>query len=826
MLKSFLLTLLEKKARTLLVLLSIAASVALIFITIGISNTATDSFYTIAKQWAGNSDVVLTTRDEVGSSSFLPSGMIATSGDVKYVAEAISCYGYLDAGDQSRALTVFGMDYDDLSKYNPIEYAGDAQNAIGKQDIVISSRMAKDYGYQKGDVITVQINKQKVDLTICGIAKNSGMFVIENSQYVTAVNKQLLEELFDAAGKCNVIYLGLQDPRKKADKIELLQSLYPQANVSEAFSESEVASNATITTRPFYLSSIFIIVMGIFIIYSSFQLIMAARIKIIGTFRSVGATKEKVKRTLLLESLLFGLAGGVLGCVLGSLFMSKVIEIYAKTTEISVGVRFTALQFVISILFGVVLTIVSTYLPIKRTGKLQIKEIILELDSSKKRRKSSKGIVPIVACIIIMIACQVVPRVLGVSGLSLYFDIVCMVLTLVTCVILVSNVFRLIGNGALKDQEKLCASFGLRNINDNKNLVNVMKLMVIAVSCVILIRGMTASISYSLTTVYADYYNYDFMMEHRAADAAVVEQIKKCNGVKDAIGWNYLSSVYLPEYGGYVSMVYGVDDSVFFDYMKAEGSDKIKAEIDSLADGRKIILTEVLSGTLGLNTGDKIQLELGDNEYEYTVAGVVDCSINLGNMAYISSERMREDAGMNFYSALFIRTSGDNAIARNAIMSEFQEDVYYLESFDDIQKKNYDNVLTIFNLLSSYALATLLIGIIGVVNNIVISFMERKKEFAIYRSLGMELAKIKKMLFYEALYVALTGMGIAIGCGLLMLSVAPYMLKTIFGNIVLVWQPLEYVIYLAGGALVMIILGLISAGRVKKNSIVSQLKYE
>lgn len=825
MIKSFFLTLIEKKTRTLLVLLSIAASVALIFITIGISNTATASFYSMAKQWAGTSDVTISVKDEVGASGYMDASAFSSLEGAEYCACAINCYGYLSDDDSPQAVTVFGMDYEDLLKYNPIEFSSAQPADIGENEVVISSKMAAECGYSLGDRLSLRINRQELELTIAGISESSGLFIIESDRFVTVVNRQMLEKVFDRQGMCNTAYLKMGNSDSVQDNVARLQSLYPQYNVSESFSEAEVESNASITTRPFYLASLFIIVMGIFIIYSSFQIIMAGRLQIIGTFRSVGATKKKVKGALLLESLVFGLTGSVLGCVLGLIFMGKVLDAFSDSVASYAGTVTDVKQFLLSLLFGIILTVVSTYLPIARTGKLQIKEIILGISQDGKVKKQKKGFAGIVICILIIIACQVVPRVMGVSGLSLYIDIACMVLTLFAGVILVTSLTRALSGGVLGNGGRICSSMGIRNVNESKNLLNVMKLMVIAVSCVILIRGMTASISYSLTTVYSDYYDYDFMMEHRAADAEVVEQIKNCEGVTDAIGWNYASSVYLPEYGGYISMVYGIEDGQFFDYMKAKGTEENTQAIEKLSDGRNIILTEVLSGLLGLKSGDRITLQFDGKDYEYTVSGVVDCAINLGNMAYISAENMKKDDNMTFYSALFVRCS-DSLAARNAICSEFQEDVYYLESFDDIQKDNYDNVLTIFGLLSSYALVTLIIGIVGIINNIIISFIERKREFAIYRSLGMDISQIRRMLISESLCVSAIGMLTAIACGLLMLSVAPYMLKTIFGDIVLVFQPMEYLYYLLGGCLVMILMGIFSSGKIKNNSVVAQLKCE
>ncbi len=49
------------------------------------------------------------------------------------------------------------------------------------------------------------------------------------------------------------------------------------------------------------------------------------------------------------------------------------------------------------------------------------------------------------------------------------------------------------------------------------------------------------------------------------------------------------------------------------------------------------------------------------------------------------------------------------------------------------------------------------IGIFGVLNNFLISFMERKRYLAIYRSVGMSREQIVKMVFIEGLSGGIIG---------------------------------------------------------------------
>lgn len=71
--------------------------------------------------------------------------------------------------------------------------------------------------------------------------------------------------------------------------------------------------------------------MSVFIIFSSYKVITLDRLPVIGTFRSIGATRKTVSRILLLESLLYGCAGGLLGIPPGILVLYFLLQGMGKT---------------------------------------------------------------------------------------------------------------------------------------------------------------------------------------------------------------------------------------------------------------------------------------------------------------------------------------------------------------------------------------------------------------------------------------------------------------------------------------------------------------
>ena len=84
-------------------------------------------------------------------------------------------------------------------------------------------------------------------------------------------------------------------------------------------------------------------------------MITTARLPVIGTFRSIGATRRLTSVVLFLESALYGCAGGVAGCVLGigALYVITRWSTPAWLAEDGIRIEFTAVQLASTLLVAV-----------------------------------------------------------------------------------------------------------------------------------------------------------------------------------------------------------------------------------------------------------------------------------------------------------------------------------------------------------------------------------------------------------------------------------------------------------------------------------------
>jgi putative ABC transport system permease protein len=120
----------------------------------------------------------------------------------------------------------------------------------------------------------------------------------------------------------------------------------------------------------------------------------------------------------------------------------------------------------------------------------------------------------------------------------------------------------------------------------------------------------------------------------------------------------------------------------------------------------------------------------------------------------------------------------------------------------------------------------MLISVVGIANNLVLSFLERKKTFAIYRSIGADKSRISRILIIES---ALSGFVSVIAGSLgatLLLSIVPNIISTIVGPIRIHYAMSTYGLFAAAAFILLLLSAVIPASKAARQNLVESIKYE
>lgn len=126
-----------------------------------------------------------------------------------------------------------------------------------------------------------------------------------------------------------------------------------------------------------FISSLFAVIVGMFIIYNSFAIAVTHRRSEIGILRALGATRGQIQRLFFLESLVAGVLGSALGAGLGifiawaiSGYMSSTLEQVSGYAQ-SVGQLQIDPQLIAAgIIIGIVTSIIAAWIPARNAARV------------------------------------------------------------------------------------------------------------------------------------------------------------------------------------------------------------------------------------------------------------------------------------------------------------------------------------------------------------------------------------------------------------------------------------------------------------------------
>lgn len=818
----------EKKFRTMLVVLAIGVSAGLFFATNAISTTSQDMMKDRVKQFSGNSDIVIKPKNDATVSRYVEMGPLEGYKDqMEYTIGTMEgSILYAPNVEDMNYIKVLGADIDDLQTFNPltIEQEADLSKFEGNS-IIISRYTADQYGLAIGATMQMEVSGQQVNFTIVAIAHQKGYFANESQGTVAIVPKSTLDQLYGANGAVNAVYLKLQDQSQLPEVLTSLAEAYPQSDVKESVNQSELAQSVSSVSLPFMVVSVLAMFMSVFIVYTSFNITVIERLPVIGTFRSIGSTKKRINALLLLESMLLGFIGGVAGCILGiiALYFMALTYLPNLTSGQAIKLSFTTGQLLITIGFAIILAVISALIPIIKTTKMPIKDIILNTYSKVEERRGIGAVIGI----LLFVASIIVPRVLQTNFMSFIVNIICMVTLLASLILIIPLVVRILvklvlSTNMLSDEN----SIAVKNIDNNKSFLNNIKLIAVSIAGVLLIITISNSMSKDIENSYEKYHGYNIKLSHSSADQRFVDQLNQIKGVQGSNNTYEMENVLITNHDYYLNRVYGIGGIDYFSYVKAKLRENDITAIQQLNNGRNVVVTDILMSKLDLKIGDPLVLDFKGKQGEYTITGSIDSSFNIGNMVFVSADNMSNDSGLKYYTDTYVKTDGDVDQVYNEIKRTFLKDILLIRTMQELKDINKGFISGMFNIIIAYSLLAVLISVVGIINNLIVSFIERKRFLGIYRSIGMSKSQLKRMLVMESTIIGIFGVLIGLIGAVALIEIVPFMLRFMYGSIVMYYSIATFIIISGMSIIIMMLTSFIPVLKSNKMSIMETIKYE
>ena len=748
----------ERKTRTAVMLLSILLSTTLLFVSFSIGASYEGAQRKMARGMAGSATLSVSSVDGGIDTGVLPelSSISASVG----MLESSALYhenGYYETID------LIAADLIQLNQINPPRLAngGEIADFSGNQ-VILPDRFTSKYGMKAGDIITLQIGGQPITLEIAEIAAYDTVF-LRHTRGATALLplSTLSEILGQTDGYTEILIEPVEGTTTAELKSELAAALPDgEYKVSEIVNEAQIAADARQKSMPFFLISFFSLTMSVFIIYSSYKVITLDRLPVIGTFRSIGATEKAVTHILLLESALYGVMGGLIGIPVGTLVLKLILQGMGQSLSqgIEIPVVISPFSIIFSFAVAVIVSLLSAWIPVRRASRLPIKDVVLGNVEEKhitRRLIVSAGVVLFVISVIL-------PKL--ASGNMLYlaggFSLLGLIAATILIVPLLTNLIsaglEYLYGAVLGNEGRLAA----RNMRDNKNTSQNITLLFISISAVIAITV----VGNFVTTYVSDVFNgaelQGFADGYMEPD--FVEQVKNMDGIEKVLPV-YVYENRMQANGMNFSRLEATDNLEWYSSMLAlHYTEKGMEEqaISAFAGERAILLSESCMERTGFDIGDTLSLTCGAGQNDYLVVGSFK-SRATDVEALISSAYAVPDFDASAYDFLAY-TAADPDVIMVQIRDLFGETSNWSRTVEEFNTDALSTVGAFLQPMHSMTYFILLLATVGVINNLLINYIQKRRSIAMYKSVGLSNRQNMKMTLIESFSSGLIGAVIAI----------------------------------------------------------------
>ncbi|MBZ9618485.1 ABC transporter permease [Clostridium estertheticum] len=814
----------SKKGRSLLLIVTITISAALLIGSLGAVVAGSNATKEQAKRSSGDYNAVITAKT-TNETPFFYKNKIVKDGFDNFVA-GISATGYL-SNDDNVNIVIQGVASEDYNKLPNMKILKeDKLNPLVVDKIIISEKISKAYNYQLGDTIKVNVREKNKSFKIAAIAQTNGNFSTDlKNQFTVVTNEKNVCNIWGVNGISNTMLVKLKNNIDSNKFIKSYNEKNSESLATLTFDKDKASADDEQVTSLFYFMLLLVTFMSSFIIYSCFKLIVIERMPVVGTFLSQGETRGGLIRLLLGESLVYGIISGILSLFLGGGLLYLLADIlnnykqYGVTTKADYNIGY----FIVGFIFAIGMSLISALIPVLDIRRVQIKDIILNRINVSYKKSYKLSVFGIILALITIMINSIN------SSISANLSPITFLLFFIGAIISLPGITKILSYYLMKVFENFNILFklALNNIRTSKVLLTNIRLIVIGMVSVMVILSLSSSFTKVLLGVTKGY-NFDIeVTQGTDPDSAKIKSViyKNSNINKEVVETYSVGDGSVKGSNGTIPIV-GINPRTFKDFNNYYGisnKDQFYKELDKKDSNTAI--TDKQAKVLNKSKGDSIVLKINNKEVEYKITGIFNAKFS-ENLILINKENMIKDFGITIPYDYSFQTNGNVNEVEKSLKKELKGTSAKVLTFAEKLKETSDDVKMLITTLLFFSLMTVIIGTFGIINNIGVSFIQRKKDLAVLSSVGMTNIGNGMMILIESMFTAIFAIGFGGIISYFAVAISNNLAKSIGLSIPMEYDFKAFLIVSIG---ICIIMGLSSCSAVFKStklSVIKELKCE
>lgn len=571
------------------------------------------------------------------------------------------------------------------------------------------------------------------------------------------------------------------------------------------------------------------LVVAVLVIGNTFSVLVAQRTRLLAMLRTIGATRGQIRRSVLLEAALLGVVSAVAGLAVGwGVIAGAVTFLSSKLPGIDLwrGSGITTGIAVGTIAVGVVATLIAGWVParaatrVKPLAALRPEPVAVGTTAGKVR--AAVAIASVVVGGGLLAGGVLLASTIGSTGgsanavllialtMGIFGGFISVFGVLFGAVFLVGSAVRLagrvFGRGATA---RLAVENSIRNPRRTAATTNA---LFIGVALVMLMATGAATAKATLEEGLSSYFPVDVQVmtvDGEALTPGQIEAVSRIDGIA-------ASSMAATDYIALNTAADGTGYDVWASVAAPENA-------DALADPS--LITDLKPGEIAVDSGKSsaLEAEIGDTVYATLssaedMAAAEHTALTLGqimpggNLALTLPETLREIAPDAAVNEMWLKLDPDaNAVST---VRDIQDALSDLQETDPqapitsvtgtaVEKSTFGEVIDTMLLVVLALLAVaIVIALVGVANTLSLSVIERRRESATLRALGLTKKQLRGMLAIEGVLIALVGAVVGVLGGLAYGWAGSLILLSGIGNVQLTvpWTEIGWTVVIAVAA--------------------------
>ncbi|MCE2735912.1 MAG: FtsX-like permease family protein [Ilumatobacteraceae bacterium] len=646
----------------------------------------------------------------------------------------------------------------------------------GPTEVALDEASAEKAGYVLGDKVKVVAQSGSRTFTLVGIASYGDVRSPGGATFAL-FDVPTAAEFLGKPGFVDAILVVGDGSRSDDALAKDIDAIFEPSQKVETLTGAEITKETqddigqALSFFSIFLTIFSVIALGVgsFVIYNVFSISAAQRQKENALLRALGANRAQITRSMLIESIVVGLFGSLLGFV-GGIGISKLLSVALPALGFDLpsgGLVISASILINTVIVGLVVTVLSAVLPARRAGKVPplaaMRATAIET-AGPGRVRLFWGLGSM------LVGLGIIGAVIGGSSNNLLgFGVLFVFIgTIVIGPSIARPVALFLGRPA-ETLRGVTGQMARQNAARNpKRTSRTSAPVLIGVALVTAVSALAASINGQIADIFTEQFKGDYAVNSNAQGFGglspdLATTLSSIDGVNDASG---IGTVLTKINDKGRTLIVITPSSIGGNY----DIGLVNADY-SVLDKDGILISESLAERDNLKIGSVIPVTFGDGVTRDLTVRALYVHNDLAGDRVISRETFANTTVSSFDFSIYVtlEKGADNEKVRAELQKAVDEyGQGKLLSRDEYIDEQAGQVNQLLGLIYGLLALSVIIAIVGIIITLLLSVFERQREIGLLRAVGMTRSQVRTTVRWESVITSLLGavVGILLGLGL------------------------------------------------------------